>query len=71
MDKVYKRSDSECHTSIYLEIKQLKKYTKAMAVAGHGGLLDCEKVRTPHCLDSWLTDGSKAVSPTRGQPLIP
>jgi hypothetical protein len=36
---------------------------KVIPVAGHGGLEGCEMLRTPHCLDNWLTDGDKVVSP--------
>jgi hypothetical protein len=39
--------------------------SKAMHVASHGGPWDCEMLRIPHCLDNWLTDGGKVVSPTR------
>jgi hypothetical protein len=38
--------------------------SKAILVAGRGGLQRYEMLRIPHCLDSWLTDGGKLVSPT-------
>jgi hypothetical protein len=37
---------------------------KAIPVTGRGGLYGCEMLRIPHCIDSWLTDGGKFVSPT-------
>jgi hypothetical protein len=33
--------------------------------SGRGGLQTCQMLRIPHCLDTWLTDGGKGVSPTR------
>jgi hypothetical protein len=44
--------------------KKVKKRSKAIPVTGRGGLYGCEMLRIPHCLDSRLTDGGKAVSPT-------
>jgi hypothetical protein len=38
---------------------------KAISVTGHQSLKDCEMLRIPHCLDSWLTDGGKVASLTR------
>jgi hypothetical protein len=36
---------------------------KLSAITGRGGLYDCEMLGIPCCVDSWLTDGSKVVSP--------
>jgi hypothetical protein len=41
----------------------LSNKKKAIPSTGCGGLLGCEMLRIPHCLDSQLTDGSKVVSP--------
>jgi hypothetical protein len=41
-----------------------KKKSKAIPVIGRGGLLGCEVLRIPNCLDNRLTDGGKVVSPT-------
>jgi hypothetical protein len=38
--------------------------SKAIHVTGRGGLQSCEMLRISHCLDNWLTDGGKTVSPT-------
>jgi hypothetical protein len=37
--------------------------SKAIPVAGRGGLYGCETPRIPHCLDNRLTDGGEAVKP--------
>jgi hypothetical protein len=46
----------------------MQKKSKAIPVTGCGGLNGCEVLRIPHCLDSWLTDGSEVASLTH-QPL--
>jgi hypothetical protein len=35
-----------------------------MPKTGRGGLLGCEMLKIPHCLDNQLTDGGKVVRPT-------
>jgi hypothetical protein len=45
--------------------------SKAILVAGRGGLQDSEMLRIPHFLDNRLTDGSGVVSLTRQQRFIP
>jgi hypothetical protein len=40
-----------------------KKKSKAIPLKGRGGLHGCEMLGIPYCLDNWLTDGSKVVSP--------
>jgi hypothetical protein len=42
---------------------QVKK-NEAIPITGRGGLLGCEMLRTPHCLDNWLTNCGKVVSLT-------
>jgi hypothetical protein len=37
---------------------------EAIPVTGRVGLLGCEMLRIPHCLDNRLTDGGKVVSST-------
>jgi hypothetical protein len=37
---------------------------KAIPISGRGSLWDFDMLRISQCLDSWLTDGGKAVSPT-------
>jgi hypothetical protein len=44
--------------------KYLNSNRKAISVTGNGGLQDCEILRIPHCLYSWLTDGGEVVSLT-------
>jgi hypothetical protein len=44
-------------------VKRPEREANYSPVAGLGGLLGCEMLRIPHCLDSRLTDGGK-VSPT-------
>jgi hypothetical protein len=39
--------------------------SKAIIVTGHGGLLGCEMLRIPHCLENRLTDGGEVVSLTQ------
>jgi hypothetical protein len=39
------------------------KKRKAIPITGHGGLWGCEVLSIPRCLDNWLTDGGKVVSP--------
>jgi hypothetical protein len=43
--------------------------SKAISVAGSGGLQDCEKLTIPHCPDSRLTDDDEVFSLTRLPPL--
>jgi hypothetical protein len=45
-------------------IKQCNNVSKAIPLTGRGSLEGCKMLRTPHCLDNRLRDGSKAVSPT-------
>jgi hypothetical protein len=42
----------------------VKVKSKAIPLAGRGGLLGCEMLGIAHCLDNRLTDGGKVVSPT-------
>jgi hypothetical protein len=46
-----------------------KTKSKAIPVAGRGGLQGCKMLRIPHCLDNRLTNGGKVVSPTH-RPLL-
>jgi hypothetical protein len=43
----------------------VKSKSKVIPLTGLGGLQVCEMLRIPHCLDNWLTDGGKVVSPTQ------
>jgi hypothetical protein len=43
---------------------KVKKKSKAIPITGLGGLLGCEMLRIPHCLDNRLTYGGKVVSLT-------
>jgi hypothetical protein len=43
----------------------------SILVTGRGGLQGCEMLRIPHCLDSQLRNGDKAVSPTYRQRSTP
>jgi hypothetical protein len=36
----------------------------SIPVTGRGGLLGCEMLRIPHCIDSRLTIGGEVVNPT-------
>jgi hypothetical protein len=38
--------------------------SKVFPSTGLGGPKGCERLRLPHFLDNWLTDGGKVVSPT-------
>jgi hypothetical protein len=50
----------------------LNRYkSKAVPVTGCGDLYGCEMLRIPHCLDSRLIDGGKAVAPRTGRTLLP
>jgi hypothetical protein len=44
---------------------------KSIRVTGHRGPLGCETLRTPHFLDSRLTDGGEVVSLTSRPPFTP
>jgi hypothetical protein len=48
-------------------LQEHQSKSKAIPVAGRGGLWGPEVLRIPHCLDNRLTDGGKFVRPTRGQ----
>jgi hypothetical protein len=47
------------------------KKSKTISVTGRGGLLGCERVRIPHCLDSRLTDGGELSALRTGHALLP
>jgi hypothetical protein len=58
---------SACVTGMNLLTKnKCKMLHKSIAipVTGLGGLKGCEMLSIPRCLDNWLTDGGKVVSPT-------
>jgi hypothetical protein len=44
---------------------------KVIPVTGRGDPWGCETSRLLYYLDNWLTDGSEAVSITRGPPFTP
>jgi hypothetical protein len=50
--------------------KTAKVKSKAMPVAGHGGLCGYMMSKIPNFLDSWLTDGCEVVSLTLQQRLL-
>jgi hypothetical protein len=59
--EIYNSTDHPPPVIIIIIIICIKKI---VPVTGRGGLLGCEMLRIPHCLDSRLTDGGKFVSPT-------
>jgi hypothetical protein len=48
----------------FSDFQFFKVKSKAIPVTCREGLYNYQMLRIPHCLDSWLTDGSKAVSLT-------
>jgi hypothetical protein len=65
--------DDHCHAGSRVDPRDGKgKKGKALPVTGRGGPYGCERLRLPHFLDIWLTDGGKVVSALRaGRPLPP
>jgi hypothetical protein len=52
-------------------VKIKEKFVKLSPLTGRAGLKGCEMLRIPYCLDSRLTDGGKAVSPTHRPSFTP
>jgi hypothetical protein len=48
-----------------LATQSLRKKVKAIPVTGHGGLLGCEMLRIPHCLDNRLTVNCEILATCR------
>jgi hypothetical protein len=63
--------DFNMYVGIQLIIPFLLWQAKAIPVTGRGRLQGCEMLRIPHCLENWLTDGGKVVSPTHRPQLTP
>jgi hypothetical protein len=49
----------------------VKHNCKVVPVTDHEGPYGCERLRLPHLLDNWLTDGGKVVSLMRRPPFNP
>jgi hypothetical protein len=63
----YPRNISHRAIGVSCEVRTSPTYIEIelFPVTGRGGLLGCEMLRIPHCVDNRLTDGGQVVSLTR------